>query len=209
MNVESNIPIDNGDAMDSCKPFDKDKSKTTEQKLFHCDFRAKTMNEGPSNDEWIIYTLCITGFTILTGVGHLLRKSRKRRTLKLRNNTDVVSEPLKPTPYIGIYNVVDENPLTFDTTKLNTASQSSSLKSINFISQGRQSITTEIEDDETLGYLDLYFAMENHNQKVKDRTSHRDSMSTNSSNTGVVGNDNTMANHTQYFRTIAKRFTWV
>ncbi|CAC5400707.1 unnamed protein product [Mytilus coruscus] len=157
------------------------------------------MFPGSSNDEWIIYTLCISGFTILAGVGHLLRKIRKRRSLKLKINAEVDLKPLKPTPYIGIYSEVDKNPLTFDTTELNVASQASSMKSINFISKRRRFITTEIEDEETTGYLDVYFDMENDNTKVVDGIPHIESLSTNSFNSGVVGQDNT-----EYFKPYTK-----
>ncbi|CAC5381943.1 unnamed protein product [Mytilus coruscus] len=125
-----------------------------------------TVGYRPSDDEWIIYTLCITGFTILTGVGHILRKYRNQQSLNLRiTNEEVGLESLNPFPDIVIYAEVDENTFTFNTTELNIASQASSMKTINFISQGRQSITTEIEDDDTTGYLDLYFAMENDNKR--------------------------------------------
>lgn len=136
-----------------------------------------------------MYTLCITGLTILTGMGHILHKKRKQRSLKLKINADVDLESFQPTPCNGIYCEIDENPLIFDTTELNVASQASLRKSVNFILRGRQSIPTAIEDNETTGYLDVYFDMENDITRKEDETPHK-SFPNISENSDVVGNDN-------------------
>ncbi|XP_063447426.1 uncharacterized protein LOC134726958 [Mytilus trossulus] len=151
--------------------------------------QTNTLKDRSSNFEWIIYTLCITGLTILTVMGNILHKKRKQRSLKLKINAEIDLESFQPTPCNGIYSEVDENPLRFDTTELNVALQASLRKSVNFVSQGRQSITTEIEDDETTGYLDVYFDMENDITRKKDEIPH-ESFPNISENSDVVGNDN-------------------
>lgn len=137
-----------------------------------------------------MYTLCISGLTALTVVVHLLHKKRKQRSLKLKINEEVVLESFQPTPCIGIYSEVDENPLIFDTTELNVASQASFRKSVNFISQGRQSIITEIEDEKSTGYLDVYFDMENDTSKVDGQIVHTESLSNISFNSDFGTQDN-------------------
>lgn len=149
------------------------------------------MFPGSSNHEWIIYILCIAGLTILICVGHLIRKIRKKRLLELKINAEVGLETFNPTPCIGIYSAVDENPLVFDTTDLNLTSQASSMETAYFISQRRQSITTDIADDETTGYLDVYFDIENDKTKIDDRVIHLESFSNNSLNSDVARKDNT------------------
>lgn len=145
-----------------------------------------------SINEWIVYTLCITGLIILLGVAHLFDKYRKRRSLNLRIHNEVVClKSLKPTPYVGIYDAVDENPLTFDIPELNVELQASSIQNFNLLLQGRQSITTDIEDNETTGYLDLYFPMKEGNTDGIEQSPYRERLSNKSSNAGVVGPDDT------------------
>ncbi|CAG2186378.1 unnamed protein product [Mytilus edulis] len=91
--------------------------------------QTNTLKDRSSIKEWIMYTLCISGLTALTVVVHLLHKKRKQRSLKLKINEEVVLESFQPTPCIGIYSEFDENPLIFDTTELNVASQASFRKS--------------------------------------------------------------------------------
>lgn len=57
--------------------------------------------------------------------------------------------------------------------------------------QERQSFTTDIEDDETNGYLDLYFPMEKGNTNGIEQSPHREDLSNKSSNSGVVSPDDT------------------
>ncbi|CAC5383985.1 unnamed protein product [Mytilus coruscus] len=120
------------------------------------------MRNGTSNAEWKIYTLCITVCFIVTGFGHLCRKYRKQRSLKVRNiNEEVDSEPLESTLF----------------------------ETINFVCHEGRSYTKGNKYDEA-GYPDLYFAMkEDDTDKVKDRASQRESLSTGSSNSNVVGQD--------------------
>ncbi|VDI35743.1 Hypothetical predicted protein [Mytilus galloprovincialis] len=165
--------------------------------------QTNTLKDRSSTKEWIMYTLCISGLTALTVVVHLLHKKRKQRSLKLNINEEVVLESFQPTPCIGIYSEVDENPLIFDTTELNVASQASFRKSVNFISQGRQSIITEIEDEKSTGYLDVYFDMENHTSKVDGQLVHTESLSNISFNSDFGTKDN--AEYCKPYRTVSKK----
>ncbi|CAG2186382.1 unnamed protein product [Mytilus edulis] len=142
-------------------------------------------NTGSSNDKWIIYTLCITGLTLLTCFANLTLAYIKRRSCKETiANQNVVS-------VLGDFNVVDKTPIAFGTTGSNATSQDSHSENINFDCHERQSKTTGIDDDE-VGYFDLYFVMkEGPNDQVKDRTSQNERLSTSSFYANVVGQDKT------------------
>lgn len=58
---------------------------------------------------------------LLTGAGCFIYIYRKQQVLKLRIRNEGVI--LKPTQYIGVYNEVDENPLTFAITDFNVTAQ--------------------------------------------------------------------------------------
>ncbi|CAC5381942.1 unnamed protein product [Mytilus coruscus] len=156
------------------------------------------LKSGTSISEWIILTLCITGCFILTGFGYLIRTYRKRLSFKLRNtNEGAILEPLEPSPYIGVYDEINENPLTLDTTDLNLTSQESHYETIDLVSQERLYITTTPEHGDT-GYLDPYFAFEeDENHQLEDRISQKENFSTtsNSSNSDVVDQDDTAENN--------------
>lgn len=140
---------------------------------------------GSLNDEWVIYTLCITGLTLLTCFVHLTLASIKRRSCKeVIVNEKVVSK-------LGDFNVVDETPIPIVTTGSNATSHDSHGENINFNCHEKQSCTTGIEDDE-VGYFDLYFVLkEGPNDQVKEQTSQNERLSTSSFYANVVGQDKT------------------
>ncbi|VDI55688.1 Hypothetical predicted protein [Mytilus galloprovincialis] len=145
--------------------------------------------EGTSISGWIIVTLCIAGCIILTGLGYLIRTYRQRLSVKSRiKNEGSILEPLGPAPYIGVYDEIDENPLTFDTADSNVTPQEPHYETVDCVSQERLSITSSTEHDDT-GYLDPYFALEDESDKLQDRTSQTECSSTNSSNSDVVDQD--------------------
>ncbi|CAC5404471.1 unnamed protein product [Mytilus coruscus] len=110
-------------------------------------------------------------------------------------NEGVILEPIEPSSYIGVYDEVDENPLTFDTTDLKVTSQESHFETIDCDSYERLSIIASTEHGDT-GYLDPYFAMEeDENHQLQDRTSQTECSSTNSSNSDVVDQDNIAYNN--------------
>ncbi|CAG2186383.1 unnamed protein product [Mytilus edulis] len=138
---------------------------------------------------WIIVTLCIAGCIILTGLGYLIRTYRQRLSVKSRIiNEGAILEPLGPAPYIGAYDEIDENPLTFDTTDSNVTPQEPHYETVDCVFQERLSITTSTEHEDT-GYLDPYFAIEDESDKLQDRTSQTECSSTNSFNSDVVDQD--------------------
>ncbi|XP_071133295.1 uncharacterized protein [Mytilus edulis] len=144
---------------------------------------------GTSISGWIIVILCIAGCIILTGLGYLIRTYRQRLSVKSRIiNEGAILEPLGPAPYIGVYDEIDENPLTFDTTASNVTPQEPHYETVDCVSQERLSITTSCEHDDT-GYLDPYFVIEDESDKLQDRISQTDCSSTNSSNSDVVNQD--------------------
>ncbi|CAG2210040.1 unnamed protein product [Mytilus edulis] len=70
---------------------------------------------GSSNMEWLIYTLCIAGVVIVTGLSHLFRSYRKRKHSKeMLVNGDLVLEQVTESPYSGFYDEIDENMLSDD-----------------------------------------------------------------------------------------------
>ncbi|CAC5383986.1 unnamed protein product [Mytilus coruscus] len=142
--------------------------------------------------EWIVLTLCIISCLVLIGVGYMIRTYRKGQSFNSRIiNEGVILEPLEPSPYIGVYDEVDENALTFAMTDLNVASAESHYETVDCVSQERLSFTTSTEHGDT-GYLDPYFAMEeDENHQLQDRTSQKECSSTNSSSSDVVAQDNT------------------
>ncbi|XP_052071061.1 uncharacterized protein LOC127709498 [Mytilus californianus] len=182
---------------------------------------ATVIRNGTSNTEWIIYTLCITGFFVLTVLYHLFRKYRKRHALDFRVvNEKVISKPLELTSYIDdiydevdenpltfftmgsnntsqasriddIYDEVDENPLAFVTMGSNVTSQASHNETINFVFDDKQSNIAGNEHEEA-GYFDLYFGMkEGADEQQENRALQKESISTSSSNSNVVGQNNT------------------
>ncbi|CAC5400709.1 unnamed protein product [Mytilus coruscus] len=178
--------------------------------LFSCDIRRTTsslpnervssntatgVQNGTSNVEWIIYTICIACCFILTGFGHLFRTCKKRTSIKQKfiNEEDAL-ELLESTPYMDHYNEVDKKPLTFVTT-VNAPSHEPQTETINFVFHERQSNTTCTVHDE-VGYLDLYFVMkEDLNHQEENRSSQNQSLSTSSFNSNFFGQDNT-----EYFK---------
>ncbi|CAC5415133.1 unnamed protein product [Mytilus coruscus] len=153
---------------------------------------ANVIRNGTSNTEWLIYTLCITGCFVITVLCYLFRTYRKRHALDLRIVNEKVLKPLERTSYNdNIYDEVDENPLTFVTIGPNVTSKASNNETINFVFDDRQSNTAGNEHDEA-GYFDLYFGMkEGANEHEENRALQKESRSTSSSNSNVVGLDNT------------------
>lgn len=84
------------------------------------------MISGSFNAEWVIYTLCITGLTLLTCFVHLTLASIKRRSCK----EVIVNE--KGVSELGDSNVVDKKQIPFVTTGSNATSQDSHSENINF-----------------------------------------------------------------------------
>ncbi|XP_052071060.1 uncharacterized protein LOC127709497 [Mytilus californianus] len=147
---------------------------------------------GTSKADWMIYTLCITSCFILTALCHLFRTYRNRHALSFEAvNEEVILKPLELTLYNDdIYDEVDENSLTFVTTGSNIPSQASQNETINFVFNERHSSTTDNGNDE-VGYLDLYFTMkEDKNRQVEVRSSQTESLSTSSSNSDIVVQEN-------------------
>lgn len=136
--------------------------------------------------EWIILTLCITGCFILTGLSCLLFTYRKLQSLTSRiTNAGVVLEHIEPSPYIGIYDEVDENQLSF----INFTSQEPHYETVDMVSLKQLSITTSTEQADK-GYLDSCFAMEDDEiYQLKDQTSQEECCSTTSSISDVVDQD--------------------
>ncbi|XP_071179489.1 uncharacterized protein [Mytilus edulis] len=128
---------------------------------------------GSSNMEWLIYTLCIAGVVIVTGLSHLFRSYRKRKHSKeMLVNGDLVLEQVTECPYSGFYDEIDENLLSDD-------------KSY-FVPQDSHSVTKSTGIDDT-GYLDACFATEeDERQKLQDKLSQMGSNSTSSSNSHVA-----------------------
>ncbi|CAC5373429.1 unnamed protein product [Mytilus coruscus] len=119
---------------------------------------------------------------------------RRRQSSKVRiTNEEVILEPVEPSPYIGIYDEVDQNESIFNTTDLNVLSQEPHYETIDVVPQEILSITTRSGHGDT-GYLDPYVAMEDGIQQLKDE---RESTSTNSSSSNVMGQDKT-AYHNLY-----------
>ncbi|CAC5420377.1 unnamed protein product [Mytilus coruscus] len=135
---------------------------------------------------------------MLTGVCYRIRICRKRQSIKLRViNEDVILEPLEPSPYIGIYDEVDENPLTFDITGLTVTSQESHYITIDPGSQEQLSLITSTEHGDTEN-LDLHVAMEEgEHPQLPNRSSQKECISSNSFNSDVV-NPDTTAYHNLY-----------
>lgn len=130
-------------------------------------------------------TLCVTCF-ILTCSGYLIRTYRQRLSFKLRIiNDGAILEPLGPAPNIGVYDEIDENPLTFDTIDSNESPPEPHYETVDCVSQERIPFTTSTEHGDT-GNLDPYFAKEDESDKLQDRTSQTECSSTNSSNSDVV-----------------------
>ncbi|CAC5373670.1 unnamed protein product [Mytilus coruscus] len=129
---------------------------------------------------------------ILTALCHLFRTYRNRHALSFEVvNEEVILKPLELTLYNDdIYDEVDENSLTFVTTGSNIPSQASQNEIINFVFNERHFSTTDNGNDE-VGYLDLYFAMkEDKNRQVEVRSSQTERLSTSSSNSDVVVQQN-------------------
>ncbi|XP_052072574.1 uncharacterized protein LOC127710657 [Mytilus californianus] len=133
---------------------------------------------GSSNMEWLIYTLCIVGVVIVTGLSHLFRSYRKRKHSKeMLVNGDLVLEQVIESPYSGFYDEIDENMLADDKTY--------------FVPQDNHSATKSTGHDDT-GYLDACFATEeDEQQKLKDKLSQKGSNSTSSSNSHVAAQNDT------------------
>lgn len=107
-------------------------------------------------------------------------------------NKEVISKSLQQTLYNDdIYDEVNENSLTSVITESNIPSKGFQSETINFVFHERHSSTTDNEDDE-VGYLDLYFAMGEANKcQIENRSSQTDILSTSSSNSDIVVQDNT------------------
>lgn len=136
---------------------------------------------GSSNDKWIIYTLCITGLTLLTCFAHLTLAYIKRRSCKETiANQNVVS-------VLGDLDVVGKTPLSFGTTGSNATSHDSHSETISFDCHERQSETTGIDDDK-VRYFDQYFVIkEGANEQIEDRASQNERLSTSSFYANVIG----------------------
>ncbi|VDI39455.1 Hypothetical predicted protein [Mytilus galloprovincialis] len=132
----------------------------------------------------------------MAGFGYLICTFRKRLFMESRiTNEDVILEPLEPSPYFGVYDEIDENPLTFDTTDINVPSQESHYETIDMVSQESLSIATSSEHGDT-GYLDPYFTIEeDENYQLQDKTSQAECSSFNSSNEDGVDQDNKAYNN--------------
>lgn len=145
---------------------------------------------------WIVLTITIVSCIMLTGVGYLIHAHIQRYSCKLRiNNEEVIVEPIEPSPYIGVYDEVDENPSRFNTADLNVTSEEPHYETVDLVSLERPSTTTNVEHGDT-GYLDPCFAMEDDQiHRLKDQTSQEECCSTTSSISDVVDKDNTAYNN--------------
>lgn len=132
----------------------------------------------------------------MAGFGYLICTFRKRLFMESRiTNEDMILEPLEPSPNIGVYDEIDENPLTFDTTDINVSSQESHYETIDMVSQESLSTATSSEHGDT-GYLDPYFAIEEDaSHLLQDQTSQEECNSFNSSNGDGVDQDNRAYNN--------------
>ncbi|XP_052073563.1 cell death abnormality protein 1-like [Mytilus californianus] len=121
-------------------------------------------SSGPSNKEWLLYSLCIAGVIMLTALTHLLRYYKKRKSSKLRplcNNKDVVLESTITSPFTGVYDEIDENVLTDNTEGLYVTTSSIYNEPVYFVPQESTSISTD--------YLDPVFAAEEEGDNSKDQ----------------------------------------
>ncbi|CAC5373434.1 unnamed protein product [Mytilus coruscus] len=154
------------------------------------------IRNGTSIEEGIVLAICITSCFILNGVGYMIHKHRKRQSLKVRiNNEEVILQPLEPYPYIGVYDEIDENSLSFDTTDLILTLPASHYETIDVFAHDTLSITTGTEHGVT-GYLEPYFTIEEDGDpQSEDRISQKECILSNSSNSDVVAQDNTAYNN--------------
>lgn len=129
-----------------------------------------------SNMEWIIYALCIAAVVIVTGLSHLFRSYRKRKSSKeSKVNGDAVLEQSTEYPYTGSYDEIDEDMLLDDHT----------------FGVPQTTVTASTEDT---GYLDPYFATEDDERnQLNDQTSHNENNSNCSSNSNLA-----IQNDTEY-----------
>lgn len=131
---------------------------------------------GPSNKEWLLYTICITGAIIITASSHFLRSYRKRKP-RLKNEK-VLVESTTTSPYTGFYHEIDENIFNDVTPSLCLVSHSSKMEAVCLISQEKSLITrsTELVNTE---YLDPVFAAEDDEEYWQQQHLHKkDNMST-------------------------------
>lgn len=128
--------------------------------------------------EWLIYTLCIVGVVIVTGLSHLFRSYKRHKSSKERlENEEVVLARVHTSPYSGFYDEIDEDMLTDD--------------KVDFVPQGNHSDTKSTEPDDT-GYLDPCFAIEEaESQSLEDTLLHVECNSTSSTNSDVTTQNDT------------------
>lgn len=133
---------------------------------------------GTSNMEWLIYTLCIVGVVIVTGLSHLVRSYKRHKSSKERLvNDEVVLARVHTSPYSGFYDEIDEDMLTDE--------------KVNFVPQDNNSDMKNTRSDDP-GYLDPCFVIEeDESQTLNNTLSHLECNSTSSSNADVSAQNDT------------------
>ncbi|XP_063448078.1 protein draper-like [Mytilus trossulus] len=130
----------------------------------------KKSHSGPSNKEWLLYTICITGAIIITASSHLLRSYRKRKS-RLKNE-EVVVELTTTSPYTGFYHDIDDNIFNDVAPSLCLVSHPSKMEAVCFIPHENSFITRSNEFVNT-DYLYPVFAPEDDEENSQQQQLHK------------------------------------